>query len=1264
MPPPPALPVPLVDPALPIAAAADRIVELLRTRQVVVVAGETGSGKTTQLPKLCLAAGLGTRGLIGCTQPRRLAARAVARRVAEELQVPMGGAVGFQVRFSETVGPQTVVKFMTDGILLAEIQSDRWLSRYDTIIVDEAHERSLNIDFLLGYLKQLLQRRRDLKVVITSATIDTARFAAHFDDAPVVEVAGRGHPVEVRWRPLEGEGAQEGQRSVLDGILAACDEIARERPQGDTLVFLPGEREIRDAHQALEKRSYRHIEVLPLYARLSARDQDRVFHPGPQRRIVLATNVAETSLTVPRIHYVVDPGHARVKRYSPRQKLDRLHIEPISQASADQRKGRCGRIAPGTCLRLYSEADYGSRPEYTDPEIRRAALAGVILRMLSLRLGQIEAFPFLEPPDPRSIADGWQTLAELGAVDEQRALTATGRLMAKLPVDVKLARMLVAAQAHGCLREMLAIAAFLGIQDPRERPADQRAAADSAHAPFADARSEFLGILRLWDAYDTAHGELTQSQLRKWADRHFLGFLRLREWRELHRQLKLACADLGWDVAAAPDPADGGEGPAGDKAAKRRYTALHRALIAGLPTQVGNKQPGDKGKKALPLYDGPRGRKFQLFPGSALARKPPPWVLSALLLDTERVWALTNAAIEPDWVIAELPHLVARRRFDPRWSRAQGRVIGSEQISLFGLVLAPRKPIHYGALFPEESRQIFVRDALLTGEIDTRSPFLKRNLATLAKAREEEAKQRRAGVVVDEDWQARWYLDRLPPDLHNVQALDAWVARLPKEKKQGLEWSPADLIAGEASDVALFPPYLALGDARLAVRYRFEPGAPDDGMTVVVPLHLLNALDPARLSWLAPGFVADKAAALVRSLPKALRRNFVPAPDFARAFAEAWPQPSADSLEGELSRFLQRATGVELSATAFEPASIEPHLHANLRLLDADGRSVLAESRDLADLRARWGERAAAAFARHAAQGMARTGLTRFPDTPIPGEVPGAGGVPAFPALQDEGDSAALAVHAERAVAERLHPDGVRRLLAIALAERMKQARRQLPVQPKVALLYAAIEATAPRRRDAGKDADILRTDLVDGAFAALTAEDLGGIRDADAFARRSEAIGRQLFPEAMSRLQQAETILALVGEVRGKLDAKLIGWARGNLDDLQAQLAALVPPGFLRTVPAPMLAEYPRYLRAMGLRAERALRDPARDQARMLELKPFIDALEAAAETGAIAEPAWQSLRWDLEELRVSQFAQELGTRGGVSIKKLAAKLSALVLR
>ncbi|QNN45820.1 ATP-dependent RNA helicase HrpA [Thermomonas brevis] len=961
-----ALPSATVDAALPIAAHADEIVDLIRSHQVVVIAGETGSGKTTQLPKLCLLAGRGAAGMVGCTQPRRIAARSVARRVAEELQVPLGGAVGFQVRFNDAVGDTTAIKFMTDGILLAEIQNDRWLSKYDTLIIDEAHERSLNIDFLLGYLKQLLPKRPDLKLVVTSATIDTARFAAHFGDAPVVSVEGRGYPVEVRYRPLEGEGGhadapasgaaggEGGQRTIVDGIVAACDEIQREKGIGDVLIFLPGEREIRDAHQALEKRKYRHTEVLPLYARLSAKDQDRVFHPGPQRRIVLATNVAETSLTVPRIHYVVDPGVARVKRYSPRQKLDRLHIEDVSQASANQRAGRCGRIAPGVCIRLYSEADFASRPEFTDPEIRRAALAGVILRMLALGLGDIENFPFLEPPDPRAIADGWQQLNELGAVDADRKLTAIGRTMAKLPVDVKLARMLVAAQAHGVLREMLVIASFLGIQDPRERPADARAAADAAHAQFVDAKSEFVGILKLWDAYRVAHEEMTQSQLRKWADRNFLGFLRLREWWELHRQLKLQCEELQWDRHAR----EGGH-PASSASEQKtldtqtqglrkdarfrgndeqkQYAALHRALIAGLPTQLGNR--GDKG-----LYDGPRGRKFHLFPGSRLASKPPPWLLSATLLDTEKVWAITNAAIEPDWAIAELPHLLARRHHDPHWSRSQGRVVGSEQISLFGLVLAPKKPVHYGALFPEESRAIFVREALLTGEINTRSAFLARNLRALELARQEEAKQRRVGLVVDEDWQARWYLDRLPAHVHNAQALDAWYAKLSKDEKAALEWSRDDLLVADQTDAARFPAYLPLGDARLAVQYRFEPGAVDDGMTVAVPLHLLNALDAARLSWLAPGFVEDKAAALIRSLPKALRRNFVPAPDFARAFAEAFAQPDADSIEGALAKFLKKLSGVEVSALDFDAAAIEPHLRANLRLLDVPAPPLAREA--------------------------------------------------------------------------------------------------------------------------------------------------------------------------------------------------------------------------------------------------------------------------------------------------------------------------------
>ncbi len=1227
------LPRATVDDSLPIAAEAERIVELIRKHQVVVIAGETGSGKTTQLPKLCLLAGRGAAGMIGCTQPRRIAARSVARRVAEELQVPLGGAVGYQVRFNDAVSEQTAIKFMTDGILLAEIQADRWLSKYDTIIVDEAHERSLNIDFLLGYLKQLLPKRPDLKLIVTSATIDTERFSKHFGDAPVVDVEGRGYPVELRYRPLEGEGETQGERTIVDGIVAACDEIMRDKGIGDTLIFLPGEREIRDAHQALERRKYRHTEVLPLYARLSAKDQDRVFHPGPQRRIVLATNVAETSLTVPRIHYVVDPGVARVKRYSPRQKLDRLHIEDVSQASANQRAGRCGRIAPGTCIRLYSEADFAARAAFTDPEIRRAALAGVILRMLSLGLGNIEDFPFLEPPDSRAVADGWQQLNELGAVDAQRKLTAIGRTMAKLPVDVKLSRMLVAAHAHGVLREMLVIASFLGIADPRERPSDARAAADAAHAQFHDAKSEFVGILKLWQAYRDAHEEMTQSQLRKWADKQFLGFLRLREWWELHRQLKLQCDELGWQQNDAP----GG------------FVELHRALIAGLPTQLGHR--GERG-----LYDGPRGRKFQLFPGSNLASKPPPWVLSATLLDTEKVWSLTNAAIEPDWAIAELPHLLARRHHDPHWSRAQGRVLGSEQISLFGLVLAPKKPVHYGALFPEESRAIFVREALLTGEINTRSAFLARNLRTLEQAKEEEAKLRRVGLVVDEDWQARWYIDRLPLHVHNAQALDAWVAKLPKEQKTLLEWSRDDLLVADQTDAALFPAYIALGNARLAVQYRFDPGAVDDGMTVAVPLHLLNALDEARLSWLAPGFVEDKATALIKSLPKALRRNFVPAPDFAKAFAEAHASPEADAIEGALARFLKKLTGVEVSAVDFDAAGIEPHLRANLRRFDANGKTVLAESRDLSELRVRFGQRAADAFARHAAQGMAQIGLTEFPVQPVPASVPGAGGVPAYPALQDDGETASLAVHAQRDVAERLHPQGVRRLLAIALADKMKQARKQVPVQPKSSLLYAAIESADPRR-DGLKDADRLRADLVDGAFAALAEHDLLAIRDADAFAQRVDAIAKTLFAEAMRRLQQADAILALVAEVRAKLESKLMGWARANLDDMRAQLDALAHPGFLRDAPAEALAEYPRWLKALSLRAERAQRDPTRDQARMLELKPFVDGLAAADPDDAEA----QALRWELEELRVQLFAQELGAKGGVSPKRLATRLERL---
>ena len=1288
-----------LDASLPIAREGDRIIELIRNHQVVVIAGETGSGKTTQLPKLCLAAGRGVAGMIGCTQPRRIAARAVARRVAEELKTELGRGVGFQVRFNDQVGEDTHVKFMTDGILLAEIASDRWLSAYDTIIVDEAHERSLNIDFLLGYLKQLLRKRRDLKVIVTSATIDTERFARHFDDAPVISVEGRTYPVEVRYRALEGEGEQAGERTVNEAIVGAVDEITRLDARGDVLVFLPGEREIRDAHQALERRKYRNTEVLPLYARLSNQDQDRVFNPGPNRRIVLATNVAETSLTVPRIRYVVDPGFARVKRYSPRNKLDRLHIEPISQASANQRKGRCGRVAEGICYRLYGEADFQARPEFTDPEIRRSSLAGVILRMLQLGLGRIEDFPFLEAPDERAIADGWQQLAELGAIDGERRLTAIGRQMARLPVDVKLARMLVAAQAAGCLRPMLVIASFLGIQDPRERPADARGAADTAHAQFADGRSEFVGVLRLWDAYRQAHEDLTQSKLRDWCGRHFLGFLRMREWRELHRQLRLLCEELGWkeedaDAAMAPlldgsraPPvarddaaavkatrgqlhraarlaregkteaapvavrAQQDQAPAGGGFSERMragaYQTLHRALIAGLPTQIGHRtEKGD--------FQAPRQRRFLPFPGSPLSKRPPPWLLAANLLDTQKVWGMTLAAIEPDWVIAELPHLLLRRHFDPHWSRAQGQVLASEQISLFGLVLAPKKPVHYGRIAPGEAHDLFVRQGLVTGEINTRAGFVADNLKTLAQAREEEAKLRRAGLVADEDWQARWYLDRVPSDLHSAAGLDAWWKTLPADKRRALHWSLTDLLPGEGSEEDRYPKYFALGDARLPLHYRFEPGAADDGVTLEVPLHLLNALDPARLSWLAPGFVADKASALIRSLPKAMRRNYVPAPDFGRAFFEAFPKPTADDIRGELARFLSKATGVPVTALDFEEAALEPHLRMNLRLREdprggGEGR-VLVESRDLDALRARFGAKASQAFAARVGRAMAASGLRDFPQQAIPHEVPGEAGVPAYPALRDEGDTVALQVFADRAEAEAAHPRGVRRLLEIALADKVKQARKQLPVSPKTGLLYAAIESQ-----------ERLRGDIVDAAMNAVLADGLEAIRDRAAFERRRDEAGKRLFGEAMERLKLAEAILSAVADLKPQLEAPLMGWARGNLDDLRAQLAALVHPGFLRETPADALAQLPRYVKAMRLRAERAVRDPARDQARMLEIKPFADALAQAVEDGVAGSADWQALRWDLEELRVSMFAQELGARAGVSPKKLAQRLQAL---
>ena len=1226
------LPQPDVNDELPIAEHAQEIIDAIAANPVVVIAGETGSGKTTQIPKLALLGGRGETGMIACTQPRRLAARSVAGRVAEELQVPLGNLVGFQVRSHDVISDQTVIKFMTDGILLAEIQSDKWLSRYDTIIIDEAHERSLNIDFLLGYLKLLLQKRKDLKVIITSATIDTERFAKHFAGAPIIQVEGRTYPVEVRYRPVEEDETQ----GVLQSLIKAVDELTQEDPRGDVLVFLPGEREIREAHQVLEKRKYRHTEVLPLYARLSARDQDRIFQPGSQRRIVLATNVAETSITVPRIRFVIDPGYARVKRYSPRAKIDRLQIESISQASANQRMGRCGRVSEGVCIRLYSQQDFESRDEFTDPEIKRAALAGVILRMLSLGLGEIEKFPFVEMPDSRSVTDGWQELVELNAINDDRKLTDIGRNMAQWPVDVKLARMLTASKQLGCTREMLTIAAFLGVQDPRERPSDQRQAADTAHAQFADPKSEFVGILKLWHAYQEAHEELSQSKLRQWSAKNFLGFLRLREWRELHRQLKIQMDSLGW--------------PLNDEKEidQTQYAQLHRALITGMPTNVGHRN--DKGG-----FDGPRGRKYLVFPGSPLAKKPPAWILSAQILETEKVWGLTNAAIEPEWIIDAVPHLLARKYFDPRWSRAQGRVLGSEQISLFGLILAPKKPMHYGGMFPNEAREIFVRDALVTFDINTRSGFVEKNEKTLEKAREEEAKQRRVGLVVDEGWMARWYFDRIPSDINSVHGLDAWTKKLAPEQRKALQWSLNDLLIQDPTNKDSYPPYWPMGDVRLGVKYVFEPGSADDGMTIKVPLHLLNAIDPARLSWMSPGFVEDKATALIKTLPKAQRRSVVPAPDFAKAFAQAYATwrnglpPDADSMEGTLARFLTKIAGASFAAVDFDNDALDANWKVNLQLTDVKGNKILAQSRSLSELKATYGERSAQAFAQQASDHLQATPLTTFPDNEIPRQIKGAGGVPGFPALRDEGDHVTLHIEADATEAKLMHAQGVAKLLTFNLKDAIKQAQKQLPLTPKSALQYTAIEK---------KDVNELRAELVHGALHDLIQSSDLDIRINDVFKQTLDDIRKNLFKEAMQRWQLTEAVLTGISEVRRNLESKLMGWAAGNLDDLKLNLEQLAGQGFLSKTPLEQLKEYPRYLKALTLRAQRAHNDPQKDQQRMLELKPFNDALRNHGKN----TPEWNAFRWELEELKVSTYAQELGAKGGVSHKKLAQKLSKLL--
>jgi ATP-dependent helicase HrpA len=1273
-----------LDESLPITARAEEITKLIREHQVVVIAGETGSGKTTQLPKLCLAAGRGEAGMIGCTQPRRLAARSVARRVAEELGTQVGEKVGFQVRFTDQVSEQSLIKFMTDGILLAETQNDPWLSNYDTLIIDEAHERSLNIDFLLGYLKRLAVKRPDLKIIVTSATIDTARFAEHFGNAPVVSVEGRTYPVEVRWRSVDEVAARRNQRNndlqqgSAEHVAAVLDEITHDDPLGDVLVFMPGEREIRDAHLLLSRRQFRETEIMPLYARLSATDQDRVFKPGPKRRIVLATNVAETSLTVPRIRYVIDTGTARVKRYSQRSQLERLHVEPISQAAADQRKGRCGRVGPGICYRLYDEADYASRVAYTDPELLRSSLANVILRMLSLQLGEVDEFPFLEAPDPRVVADGHRRLAEIGAIDEKRQLTAIGRTLARLPIDVQLARMLVEAHTLGSLRELLVIVAFLSTQDPRERPADARQQADAAHAAFADPKSDFVGVLNLWREYDGAHEELTQSKLRDWCSRHFLSFLRMREWRELHRQLLLVTQELGWKLdVATPSPLRGegwGEGRVSREAAKasgkaskkskdtssgkphpltpalspegrgseseQRFEAVHRSLLAGLPTQVGHKDEKS-------IYRSTRERRFQIFPGSALAKTPPNWLFAAQILDIGgRVWGMMCARIEPLWIEQQAAHLLRSTCRDAHWSRKRGTVVAYEQVSLFGLVLVERRPVTFQKQAPALAHQIFLREALARCDIETRADFVRANQRVLEDASGVEARQRREGLIRHEDELVDFFRGKLPEDVASSRALEAWYRNAHPAEQAALRWSIDDVMVGGAGlDPKAFPASLDIPPQRYRLEYRFVPGDEADGVTLHLPLAMLNALPAARCEWLVPGLLGDKVAELIRGLPKALRRNFVPAPDFARAFVEA-EAPRDEPLAKALAAFLHRATGVEIEASEFAHVELAPHFTMRFRLHDEQGRT-LATGRDLAALRAQWEGQAREAFSRKTDIELTREDVTHWDFEEIPEQVRSEGGLMAFPALVDLGEAVALRVFERYDEAKVAHVKGVERLLRNALASDIKQARRRLPISNFMSLKYAPLGSV-----------DSLREDLVEGGFNDLLETQQLNVRSAAAFEVLRTHAAREVFAAAVERLKLAEPIIEAQAELKPWLEPPLIGFARASYDDLREQLDGLLAPGFLRELSTARLAHFPRYLKAMRLRAERLRQDPAKDQQRMLQVLPY---WREYLNHRAAGDEDLEELRWLIEEWRVSLFAQELKTAEPVSPKRLAKALEAL---
>jgi ATP-dependent helicase HrpA len=1236
--------------ALPVSRRKDEIRDAIEKNQVVIVAGETGSGKTTQLPKICLELGLGVKGLIGHTQPRRLAARTVAERIAEELQTPLGEAVGYQVRFTDHSGDGTLVKVMTDGILLNELARDRMLRRYDTLIIDEAHERSLNIDFILGYVKRLLPRRPDLKVIITSATIDPERFSRHFDDAPIIEVSGRTYPVEVRYRPIEEDDDQ------VQAILDAVDELALE-PPGDVLVFLSGEREIRDTADALEKhftrRNATSSEVLPLYARLSAAEQHRVFQPrvgsSPQkgahphqrgRRIVLATNVAETSLTVPGIKYVVDPGTARVSRYSHRTKVQRLPIEPVSQASANQRKGRCGRVSEGVCIRLYSEEDFLARPEFTDAEILRTNLASVILRMTSLGLGDILGFPFIDPPDRRNVKDGVNLLEELGALDEDR-LTPLGGKLAQLPVDPRLARMVLEADRNGCAREVMVIAAALSIQDPRERPSDKRQAADEKHARFADKESDFLAYLNLWEYVRERQKELSGNQFRRLCKQEYLHYLRVREWQDIFGQLRQVGKDLGITLNTVPgDP-----------------QRVHISLLSGLLSHIGllddkkdtarkdtARKDADKSRRGPREYDGARNARFAIFPGSALAKKPPRWVMAAELVETSRLWARIAARIEPEWVEPLAGHLVKRTYSEPHWEKNQGAVMAYEKVTLYGVPVVAERKVGYARVDPELCRDLFIRNALVEGDWDTHHRFLRDNRRLLEEAEELEHRARRRDIVVDDETLFEFYDERIPPSVVSARHFDSWWKKTHRDTPDLLTFSTSMLVNDAAGEVhqADYPDSWHVDGQRLRLSYQFEPGTDADGVTVQIPLPVLNRVDASGFDWQIPGLREDLVTELIRSLPKRLRVNFVPAPDVAHeVLSRITPEsgPLLDSLEREL----RAMTGVEIPREAWDLSRVPDHLKITYRVVDR--RDTLAEGKDLGELKRRLAPKVSATLSR-ASDAIERQGLRTWDFGTLP-RTHERGRVKAYPALADEGDSVAIRTYATEAEQRRSMWRGTRRLVLLNSPSPAKLLQSKLSNQAKLVLSNSPHGGVAA-----------LLDDCVTCAADKLITDFGGPVWEEAEFVRLKDRVRADLTDTTSVIFAHAQRILAEAHQVESRLKSTTSPTLAPALADIRAQLSRLIFPGFVTAAGAKRLPDVLRYLRAIDRRLERLPDDPYRDRERMQQIRQ-VEARYVRTRDADPSNPKIREVRWMLEELRVSFFAQQLGTAYPISEKRILKALA-----